>query len=247
MSGPHVKEGGMAQSVRRRLEEGPDGADAMRLVIIEPLMAPPHMNEAVCALNGGAVVVTLFVHGSERLLDDVEMASKKDLDAALGTPEWRTAANIPQELRLRYAVELYRNVLARRSGAWIRTYHVSAGDQVAEAVLSAPRRLAAVVKRSLWRPRGADASFVDDTGPGQTVDVLDVRDGRWLAPAARLAHKEFRGRTVSSEELEDYLVQSTAYPWSRELVGHLERNGKVSLPDGAAHAQDGPLRLRFSN
>jgi hypothetical protein len=220
------------------------------VVMVQPLDRPPRpMTEAQGMLADGNVVLAFFPEGCESIMDEAGAEGKKELDLALGTPEWRTAASIPKGIRRQYAVELYRNVLARRTGAWIRTYDLSTGEARADVVLAASMELAEQAKALIWEKADvAHTSILDTTGPGQPVPVLGVGDGRWLTQAGRMAHKEFRGRTVRVEELRLFIVRSTAYPWKMDLVDYLQRNGKATVQNKHfAEMGQAELRLRFAN
>jgi hypothetical protein len=220
------------------------------VALVQPLDRPPQpMAAAQAALAEGKVVLAFFPEGCEARLEEPGMDQKKDLDLALGTPEWRTASSIPKGIRRQYAVELYRNVLARRTGAWIRTFDLSAEEGRAELVLAAPAELAEAAKAFVWeRADPAHVSLLDTTGPGQSVPVLGLGDGRWLAQAGRMTHKEFRGRTISVDEMRAFVIQCTAYPWRMELVDYLQRNGKVTVINKhLAGSGQADLRLRFAN
>jgi hypothetical protein len=219
------------------------------VALVQPLDRPPQpMATAQALLAEGKVVLAFFPEGSEARLEDAG-TEKKDLDLALGTPEWRTAASIPKGIRRQYAVELYRNVLARRTGAWIRTYDLSTEEGRAELVLAAPAELAETAKDLIWEKADmVHVSILDTTGPGQSVPVLGLGDGRWLAQAGKMAHREFRGRTIPVQELRAYIAQSTAFPWRMELVDYLQRNGKATvLNRHFAESGQAELRLRFAN
>ena len=237
-------------ALRKRLQKAlQDGlAAGQEVITLEPLDRPPQpMGVAQEKLAEGMIVLAYFPEGCEARMEDAGLELKKQLDAALGTPEWRTASSLPKGIRRQYAIELYRNVLARRSGALIRTYDVSGDEARAEAVMAAPAALTDAAKRAFWElAEGERMTILDTTGPGQAVPVLGLTDSRWLAQAGKLAHREFRGRTIVVTELRAFIVDHTPFPWGNDIVDYLQRNGKASaLNKHFAEMGQAELRLRF--
>ncbi|NOZ64533.1 MAG: hypothetical protein GXO71_06345, partial [Caldiserica bacterium] len=100
-----------------------------------------------------------------------------------------------------------------------------------------------VMKEAMWKvdPRGT-YRFSDTTDANQKY-LLDFTDKKhWISDAAKMVFEAFRGRTVSIEEIKEYVIIETPYLFRSGILKYLEQQGKIanvserkrrlSFPDG---------------
>lgn len=154
------------------------------------------------------------------------------LDELYGTKNWRQLRQItdPDEKR-RFLVDLYAQQLRVNGAEYLRTFEmVGDNNQTIYHLVFATKSLKGLeaMKEAMMKvDRRGTFRFSDRTDPGQTF-LLDygVNDN-WISQAAGLVFNHFKGKTISVEEIEKFVLIDTAFIFRKSILKHLEDNGNI--------------------
>jgi three-Cys-motif partner protein len=197
------------------------------------------------------VLITFMVGFVRRFLDEWREPALNELYA---TDEWKKACDMKEEERVNFLLKLYENQLKTVGGAkYVRSFEmIGPHHQVIYYLVFGtkhPKGLE-VMKEAMWRvdPRGT-YRFSDITDVNQ-IYMIDYQDTpHWVPQAALKVYEAFKGKTVSENEICQFVITDTPFIYRKAILKWLEQNKKIidvtvrrrkfSYPDGC--------RITFSN
>jgi len=177
------------------------------------------------------------------------------LDELFGTTDWRKIRDItePDEKR-RFVVDLYIRQLRLLGGAkFFRTFEmIGDNNQLIYHLVFATKSLTGLraMKEAMMRvDRRGTFSFSDRTDPNQTF-LLDYSENKnWVPQASVIAFNKFHGKTVTVEEVEQFILVETPYVFRKSILQDLELKGKITDVKGRTKKGSFPKGciIKFSN
>ena len=151
------------------------------------------------------------------------------LDRLFGTTKWRDANSIRNtSARIDMLLKIYVNELKNRTGAkFVRTFRMtdSNGKIIYDLVFATKnhRGMENMKKAMLKVMRNGSYSFSDSSIPGQTYLFEYVDELKEENIGAQNIFEKFRGQTVSSFEIRDYVLADTPFRKWKPMLKILEK------------------------
>lgn len=98
-----------------------------------------------------------------------------------------------------------------------------------------------VMKEAMWTvDRRGTYRFSDITDPGQSYIIDYSRNDVWIPAAAGEVYSHFLGRTVSCEDVDDFVTVDMRYRFRKAILQCLEETGRISHVAGRRRAKSFP-------
>jgi three-Cys-motif partner protein len=179
----------------------------------------------------------------KRFLDEEK---EESLTKLFGTDEWKKIKGI-QGYRDETLLELYKKQLKEKCGVeYVRSFEmVNRSNQPIYHLIFCTNSIKGleVMKNSMWAvDKRGQYRFSDRLGSGQTYLFSDT--DYWKKDVANLIYKNYRGKTVSIEEIKNYTIVETDYIYRSGIMQYMEQNNperivkvdnrkrKNTFPDG---------------
>lgn len=204
------------KSLLADLKSGVQNYDAM-FVFIDPFgysHIPMSIIQELMSYPRCEVLITLMSEEINRFLGADYRTKDQQYDELFGTTEWRKiAAGAPDpKERMKRQHDLYQNQLISMSGAkYVRSFRMRNKHNATDYFLFfGTKSLLGLkkMKEAMWNvdPTGA-YDFSDYTNPYQSFLPYEPNH----EDLSRMLSKQFKGRTVSMEEIEEYVIAQTPY------------------------------------
>jgi three-Cys-motif partner protein len=201
------------------------------------------------------VLITFMYEEINRFLSQRDQPD--NLDALFGTPNWRTALSMAgANERREFIHELYKHQLEADAGIpFVRSFEmVNRGNRTDYFLFfgTKSRKGLMKMKEAMWKAdTQSGLQFSDATNPNQVLffeyapNFADVK--------ARLV-REFKGRTVGVDEIEEFVLVSTPYRethYKKQVLKPMEQDAAAGIvvrgaPPGRKKGQYPPgTRLEF--
>jgi three-Cys-motif partner protein len=190
------------------------------------------------------VLITFMYEEINRFLSQQDQPD--NLDNLFGTPDWRTAAalEVPKE-RKGFIHSLYKRQLETDAGiSYVRSFEmVNRGNRTDYFLFFGTKSLKGLMKmkEAMWKVDVASGlQFSDATDPDQ---VLVFTNEPNFGEVKALLVRQFKGRTASIEEIEEYVLVDSPYRethYKRQVLKPMED----SLPPGLVVRESPPGRKK---
>ena len=190
------------------------------------------------------VLITFMYEEINRFLSQQDQPD--NLDNLFGTPDWRTAAalEVPKE-RKGFIHSLYKRQLETDAGiSYVRSFEmVNRGNRTDYFLFFGTKSLKGLMKmkEAMWKVDVASGlQFSDATDPDQ---VLVFTNEPNFGEVKALLVRQFKGRTTSIEEIEEYVLVDSPYRethYKRQVLKPMED----SLPPGLVVRESPPGRKK---
>lgn len=182
------------------------------------------------------VLVTFMAGHLRRFLDELRADTLNDL---FDSEDWRAAASLTGEARVRFLLDLYEKQLKARAGAkFVRSFEMCGvdGGVVYYLVFATthPEGLKQIKEAMFAVDRRGTYRFSDLTDPGQRylLDYLVDQNPVWVDRAANMVFSKFRGRLVSASTAKEFVWLETPYVWRLPVFKTLEDDGRIASVRG---------------
>jgi hypothetical protein len=209
------------------------------LSLVGPLHRYQPMEDLVKSTTMGTNLILLFESDLPGRLEFVKEAHRTDFDHVFGTPEWRTARSLDVGERGRYAMELFKTQLIKRSPQLaVRSYSFRGGVR---AIIASPDLIGLEwLKRTVWC-MGIDLDPVDNTDNNHPIGVVRYDDQSWRTSVRRKVQGRFQGRTMGVDAIREYVLIETPFPFDQDLLERMAENRFIKKMIGP----EGTVRYRF--
>jgi hypothetical protein len=178
------------------------------------------------------VIITFMAGFAARFTD----AAHHDAQNLLfGTDEWAKVDTFnSMDARCAFLLDLYQRQIREVAGAkYVRSFEMrNTKGRIVYYLVYATNHIAGmrVMKDAMWKvdPRGT-FRFSDRTDHRQSFIIdYDPANKHWGPAAARMVHEHFAGQQVSVEEIEEWVIAETPYPFQkRAILGTAEKSGSI--------------------
>lgn len=240
----HVEKSEFAPSLEKTLDDiEEEGADlAPTFAFIDPFGfsgMPMRLIARILGYQKCEVLITFMSSFIIRFNDELR---ENALDDLFDSKDWRKIHKItdPDEKR-RFVVDFYVKQLRKCGGVkFDRTFEmVGSNNQIVYHLIFATKNIAglkAMKEAMLKVDRRGTFRFSDRTDPNQTF-LLDYSDNKkWSEQASGLVHAEFAGKTVSVDEVENFVWSKTPFVFKKLILKEMEKKGKITRVDGRTRA-----------
>jgi three-Cys-motif partner protein len=218
----------------------PFGYGGFPMSVLDRLMKP----------NATELLITFMASRIRRFLDPLH---ENAMDLLYCTPDWRRAREMEGKQQIDFLLNLYVECLRRNTSArYVMPFEMADNNRNTIYYLifaTKHPKGCEVMKEAMWT--------VDPTG---TYRFFDYADGvrrfelsedrpEWVGHAQALIVKNFRGRSISIEDLEDF-IRPTPFLWrKRKILVPLENSGTIVHVDGRTKRRTYPERcvITFSS
>ena len=183
--------------------------------------------------NKCEVFVTLMAGFIRRFLDEPREPALNEL---FGTEEWKECRDITNsDEKMRFLVGLYEKQLKSLGGAkYVRSFGMIAEyNQIVYYLIYATKSLKGleVMKDAMLKvDRTGSYKFSDITGFNQTYLDDFQNEPTWVQNAADVVYAKFRGKTVSHDEIYEFMVADTPFPFKKlSILKNLEKNSPPKI------------------
>jgi three-Cys-motif partner protein len=202
------------------------------------------------------VFINFMFEEANRFMSWDNPAHDKHYDALFGTSEWRKirATHMSPAERERQVHDLYASQLKRAAGAtYVRSFRMRNKNNRPDYFLFfGTKNLRGLdrMKQAMWKvdPSGA-YDFSDTTNPAQQVLIAPEPD---FSVLRAIIKQTFSGQAVTVQEIEDFVIEHTAYSSShyRRVLKLMEQNGELEVVNPPSKRKIGTYRdmsikLRF--
>lgn len=171
--------------------------------------------------NKCEVFITFMAGFIRRFLDEGKELALNEL---FGSEKWKECRNITNsDEKLNSLVSLYENQLKMVGGAkYVRSFGmIGEHNQIVYYLIYATKSLKGleVMKDAMLKvDRTGAYKFSDITGFSQTY-LDDFQDEpAWVEKAADAVYARFRGKTASHDEIYEFVVSETPFPFKKSLI-----------------------------
>lgn len=179
------------------------------------------------------VLINFMYHDINRFISDPNKA--RHFDLLFGTEAWREIATLkdPQERKLK-TLSLYQKQLEEEAKIkYIRFFEmINKFNQTEYFLFFGTNNLEGLrqMNAAMWKvdPRGA-FQFSDRTNPNQTVLFTPEPNYQMLK---KLIIREFSGRTVSVEEIDEFVLISGFTHFKRHILKPMEEKEEITVIEG---------------
>lgn len=209
----------------------PFGYSGFPMSILDRLMKP----------NATELLITFMASRIRRFLDPLHESA---MDLLYCTPDWRNARAMNAKQRIDFLLNLYVECLKRNTNAkHVMTFEMADNNRDTIYYLifvTKHSKGCEVMKEAMWT--------VDRTGTYRFFDYADgVRrfemsesNPEWAEHAKALIVENFRGKSISIEDLQEFF-RPTPFLWrKRKLLVPLEDSGSIARVDGRTRRRTYP-------
>jgi three-Cys-motif partner protein len=165
-----------------------------------------------------------------------EVVPPETLNRLFDDNGWQGVTSLSGEARTEFLLRQYERCLRERAGArYTRSFEMrSAQGRVIYNMVFATKHLKGMeaMKEAMWEidPRGT-YRFSDRTDPNQSflIEFDPGPDPHWVPIAAGLVGSRYAGKTISREEVHDFVVAETAFPDRAATLRRLEHEGLLTV------------------
>jgi three-Cys-motif partner protein len=192
------------------------------------------------------VLITFMAGFVKRFLDELRAPVLNDLFA---TGEWEKARSMHEDQRLRFLLNLYETQLKDVGGAsYVRSFGmIGPQNQLIYYLVFGTKHWKGleVMKEAMFKvDRRGTYTFSDLTDVNQTYLIDYTTEPHWIPDAAKMVYDRFRGKSVSENEIHEFVITSTPFIYRKSILRHLEkerppkivrvagRQKKFSYPEG---------------
>ena len=170
---------------------------------------------------------------------------EETINTLYGTTSWRKAKEIENvEEKITYLVNLYMEQLKNSNVKFTRSFRMinSHGNAVYHLIFATKhwRGMNEMKKSMLKIDKSQSYKFSDIVGINQTSIADFANDSFWLDSASEHILNKFSSKTASLSEIRDYVVGDTPHIFNKQILKHMEENGKINNVVGRTRAKTYP-------
>ncbi len=195
------------------------------------------------------VLVTFMVGFVNRFASEQPEAASE----LFGTDEWmRIPDSTDSAQREREWIDLYENQLKVAGAKYVRSFQmIGERNQTIYYLVYATKhpKGMSVMKNAMWKvDRRGTYRFSDITDPGQRYIIDYSQSDVWTPAAASQVYGHFRGKTVSCDEVDNFVTLESPYRFLKSILQYLEASGRISNVIGRKRVNTFPdgCKITFS-
>jgi three-Cys-motif partner protein len=177
--------------------------------------------------NKCEVLITFMAGFVRRFNDELRDDALNELYA---TDEWKKVRQMTEpDQRMRFLLKLYEDQLRKLGGAaYVKSFGmVGNSGQIVYYLVFATKHLKGleVMKEAMWNvDKTGQYRFSDVTGFNQSLLMDYEREPQWVESAAKRVYENFKGKMVDEEEIHQFVVANTQYPYRKTILQSLEKS-----------------------